>query len=982
MLSLISLCASILGQSIRKPRPTIRHKAAKRRPLRIERLGNRDMLSGLPLFPVPLTGAALSTTSVASGVVHPDQNNIVLSRMQLTSHEYVADRLNTLQMISATNPQDLVNLQVFALLGSSKIDLHPQEYLDRNNVELLFGGWQAPFFSSYSPLTLEIDATIASNAKNGDQITLGSPFATVLENNWFGEEFIPVHYAGEKNPVYTVAAASPQADLSVSLAGPASVQQSSTLMYSLAAHNSGPGTATGIVSQMPVPLGATLDTAHSSPGVTVNGQSVVWHPANLPNGQSAFATVAFDTSGISVPVGIGTAVVEKATISSSTPDNNPVNNSSNTVETTVMSARADLALTISASAVTVQQNDNVTYTVHVINAGPGAAQGVIVSLPVSSGLLFARSLETRGSYVNGNWIIGALANGQTATLAVVCSVAATSGKITETARVSSQNADVNSLNKSGSVTIEVAPKSVLTVAELNIGANDTAVKNQKNITVSRFQAQSNGVDQMLTSATFTAQQGNLLDGQNYTLWVDTDNDGKVDTILQRGITALNGTVTASTIIGGGYVVPKNSTVTFELHMDVASSLVTDMLQVGLASVQAAPLQNGQLGAASQINLTHGTPKVWHLITEGSLFVSPDVQLRSRQLLAGAVGDEILRLQLRAQNEDVTVTTFRLLAVGAGAQSIDALLLYKMGETTPFATMTVGATGSDVVPTTYNEQPALVLTARMLNQQLVVKDGQDQIISVVPRMKSDEQGAVSGQTFSLVLYDDNVINNTTGEGAIHAVGMESGSNLIGNNGGDASSGAVFIGTNLPGPNADIVSATETVVLSKITSITNANPDPDNTNVPTGIAPIGQFTMTTATNTNTKEGLNKAVPDTTVFTVYATNVALDASSFKFYNKNDASTKVNVSGVVETAPGVYQVTFSGLSTSMVDTRIPSGASETFVLEANITNSKTTTSVSSLYVSLDVGSIKWYDADVTKTLITGVEYPFTTVKSTVYRS
>ncbi len=365
-----------------------------------------------------------------------------------------------------------------------------------------------------------------------------------------------------------------------------------------------------------------------------------------------------------------------------------------------------------------------------------------------------------------------------------------------------------------------------------------------------------------------------------------------------------------------------------------------------------------------------------IVNQGDLFVSMDATpLRSRQLLGGALGDEVLRLELRAQNEPIDVTDLHFLVTGESA-SIDRLELYKIGEISPFATVTFGATGFDNVPS-----GGSTMTARMQNQQLVIPEGQVQIISVRPRLKSDEQGAVSGHQFQVTIDPSSELDNASGDGAIHARGVTSSNNLSGNDGDSLAEGEVFIGRDAPGPNVGIVGQTETVVLSKITSIINANPDADGTNVPTGISAIGQFKFTAATNTNSLNGLNKVVIDELPLDVNIVNAALEWTAYYVYNKADPTSKFGASSGTVTATGVHLV-FAGLSTSIVDTQIPMGATSTFVLQANITNSKVSTSQSTVQVTLDPSIIGWFDADITRTPITGFELSETVVKSTSYQS
>lgn len=580
----------------------------------------------------------------------------------------------------------------------------------------------------------------------------------------------------------------------------------------------------------------------------------------------------------------------------------------------------------------------------------------------------------------------------------------------------------------------------LNVAVKAIGTSDTAVKNSKNIPLLRFEARSGDAEDVLfTKAIFRSESGSLVNGQNYTLWVDTDGDNVVDTILMKGVAATTaGKVSFNQLAGGGYVIPAESTVVFEVHSDITASLTNNDLLLAFdtgASVtylEAEQLKNGSSLSGLRTNNAAGTQattptvaggncssncditvsitrsKLWLLVSQGNLFVSKDTTPRSRQLLGGALGDEILRLQFRAQNEDIDVTNIQLTSSGGAATSLDRLELYKVGETSPFATATVGGCGSDDVLTTWISSAGTAQTfcASMQNRQLVVRNGQNQIVTVRPRMKSDEQGATSNDKIQIFITKQAVSDNSTGSGAIRARGSQSSNNLTASTTPFSSNGSVFIGQDTTGSaNIDILGPESKTVLARITSITNANPDADNTNVPTGVSSFGQFKFTAATNTNSLNGLNKATLSGVIFNISATNVALDATAFKFYNKSDSSNKVNCTtwstgGVRNTnsASGSVLVECKSLKGSVVDTRIPSGASSTFVLEGNITNPKTGTSNSGLQASIgtfttltsnifDVQTtgtshIEWVDEDTNTSFFYWIEYPDTTIKSTSYKS
>lgn len=570
----------------------------------------------------------------------------------------------------------------------------------------------------------------------------------------------------------------------------------------------------------------------------------------------------------------------------------------------------------------------------------------------------------------------------------------------------------------------------LIVAVKAIGTSDTAVKNSKNINLLRFEARAGEAkDILFTKSIFKTDSGSLLNGQNYSLWVDTDADSVVDTQLQSGVASQSSQITFDKLAGGGYLIPAEETVLFEVHADIAASLTNNdlllMFDTGtnVTYIEAEQADDGSNLSGIKTNTTCSTTcditvtvtrsKLWLLADAGSIFVTKDsVPVRSRQLLGGALGEAILRLQLRAQDEDIDVTDIQMNSSGSNASSIDRLELYKEGETTSFATATIGGCGND--DTLGNNDNASSTTtqafcAKMQSRQLVVKQGQNLKVIVRPRIKSDEQGATSNQVIALFLTSQAVSNNTSGSGAVRARGARSSNDLAANDAGTTANGEVFIGTDSAAANAKIVGTVHRTVLSKVVTIADANPDSANASpaVPTGPSPFGQFKFTSATNANSLNGLNKFNLSGVIFNINATNVTLTPNLFKFYNKNDASTKATTCiarysgdglqiGNSGTASGSFMVDCRALLASSVDTKVNSGDSVTFVLEGNVINNKVSSSATStLQATLqdfttlanntyayNQSHIYWRDEDTAVTIFYWLEYPETQVKSTSYKS
>ena len=156
---------------------------------------------------------------------------------------------------------------------------------------------------------------------------------------------------------------------------------------------------------------------------------------------------------------------------------------------------------------------------------------------------------------------------------------------------------------------------------------------------------------------------------------------------------------------------------------------------------------------------------------------------------------------------------------------------------------------------------------------------------------------------------------------------------------------------------------------IASITNANPDAEGTNVPTGVFPMGQFRFTGGTGTSKIASLS--------FAVWSTNATIDGTYFKLYNKADASMKLAckvVGGGGSSGTGGGSVTSwtnyvecSGIVASGMQNSIAAGQNAVFVLETNVQNAKVSSaSPSATYVLLTGYSLAGSNPIATQVLST----------------
>ncbi len=194
--------------------------------------------------------------------------------------------------------------------------------------------------------------------------------------------------------------------------------------------------------------GATPGTEHdrldvegaADLGGTINASII--NSFNPTNGQSFVVLTA--TGGVT-----GTYSTEN------TPGFNVVYTDSTVVLVADIQEVADLGLTKTVSADSVDVGTDVTFTVRLTNNGPNAASSITIDDVLPNGLTFVSASASAGSYNsnNGEWTLGSLANGATDSLTIVATVA-TAGTKTNTASVGSAGqTDNNSSNNTASADV-------------------------------------------------------------------------------------------------------------------------------------------------------------------------------------------------------------------------------------------------------------------------------------------------------------------------------------------------------------------------------------------------------------------------------------------------------------------------------------------------------------------------------------------------
>jgi uncharacterized repeat protein (TIGR01451 family) len=293
------------------------------------------------------------------------------------------------------------------------------------------GLWEIGALANGAGTTLQITALVTGLGPYTNQ-------AEISRSNEFDPNSTPGNGCrGAEDDCAQVTIRGAQADLSVSKRANAPVPAADgTIEYTIGVHNAGPDTATGVVLTEQMPAGSTVLTSSVTQGA-YDPATGIWTVGTVPVNGSAFLTVNVQLTG----PGPHTNIAQITSSDLPDPDSTPGNNDPSEddyARVTVPSGVADLRLTKEATALG-KLTDGVAFRIVVTNDGPDAATGVVVNDRLPAGLSFVSASPTQGSYdpLTGDWVIGTLPNGASATLTMVALLTvAGDAEVTNTAQVS------------------------------------------------------------------------------------------------------------------------------------------------------------------------------------------------------------------------------------------------------------------------------------------------------------------------------------------------------------------------------------------------------------------------------------------------------------------------------------------------------------------------------------------------------------------
>ena len=222
--------------------------------------------------------------------------------------------------------------------------------------------------------------------------------------------------------------------------------------------NKGPNNATGVVVHDLLPSGLVYVKDDSNN--TYDPISGLWTVGNLAKGD-------FRSIKIICLINATGKFVNKAYITSNEYDWNLSNN--NDSSSIFVNPASDLAIVKLVNNSNPNYGEHVLWTVIVKNNGPDDATGVIVRDILPEGIVLIDS-SGGGSYINGLWTVGSLANGESRKLEIVCLVNRT-GNFVNFVNVNSNEYDWNLSNNNDSSSVFVNPASDLAIVKLVNNSN-------------------------------------------------------------------------------------------------------------------------------------------------------------------------------------------------------------------------------------------------------------------------------------------------------------------------------------------------------------------------------------------------------------------------------------------------------------------------------------------------------------------------------
>lgn len=312
------------------------------------------------------------------------------------------------------------------------------------------GLWAVESLASGASATLVLAATV--DAGTGGASVVNSAVVTA------SDQADPV--GSNNNASRSVAV--PLADLGVAVTvDDATPNEGQTVTFTITLTNYGPDAASGIAVTGGVTAGLAYQGSTPSQGTYSEG-SRTWTVGGLGSGASATLQI----EALVNPGTAGTTLSDTARIAAA--DQADHASANDAAGANVRVQLADLGLALSASDAAPNEGDTLTLTLTLANGGPDSASGITVTRPLPAGLAVLNVNASHGGWASGSgeWTVGSLANGESATLALDVTVGAGTGgtAIADSARITAvDQADPVASNDAAGAVLSI-PSADLAVA--------------------------------------------------------------------------------------------------------------------------------------------------------------------------------------------------------------------------------------------------------------------------------------------------------------------------------------------------------------------------------------------------------------------------------------------------------------------------------------------------------------------------------------
>jgi uncharacterized repeat protein (TIGR01451 family) len=316
--------------------------------------------------------------------------------------------------------------------------------------------------------TFTVDYKVNSGTSISDTVTVNAA------NQSFG-----ANSASVTVPVATAT----QADVVLnSVATPSTVNAGNNITYTEAITNNGPATATGLSFTEATPTGTTFTSVSAPAGWSCTTPAVgVAGTINCTAASLAASAVANILLVVNVPANTagGAIITASSTVTTTSSDPNPANNTNIMVSTPVNDA-CDLSVTNSGTPSPVTAGNNITYTQTITNTGPGNcnAGNFTEATPANTTFVSLAAVNSGG----GTWSCPNVAPvactsatvvpGATATITAIYKVTAGTAAgtlITDTDSATTTSDDTSGVDNTATVQIAVASGTQADLSVTNSG---------------------------------------------------------------------------------------------------------------------------------------------------------------------------------------------------------------------------------------------------------------------------------------------------------------------------------------------------------------------------------------------------------------------------------------------------------------------------------------------------------------------------------